>query len=67
MNNRASIKVVVGAGGRGGEHVGENGGLPGYKIAVDAECCLLSDKDEVAVIEPELGVALDMIGVGVGT
>ena len=61
MNNRASIKVVVRARGRGGEHVGENGGLPGYKIAVDAKCRPLSDENDIAVIEPELGVALDMI------
>ena len=47
-------------GGRG-EHIGEDGGLCGKEAAIHAEGYSLSDKDNVAVVEPEFLVMCESL------
>lgn len=60
MNKWTSVKCLIGAGCRGGKQVAEHSGLCSQKAAVYTIGSLTSDEDDVAVIEPDLRVALEI-------
>lgn len=58
VDNGTSFEGFIQARSGGDEHVGEYSRLCGEKSAVNVESGFVSDEDDVAVIEPDLGMAL---------
>ena len=59
INNGTAVVDLVGTWTRGGEHVAKNGGLRGQQATKNTEADIAGNKDDAAVVEPKLVVALE--------
>ena len=62
MDNGTSLERFVGTGGGGGKEIREHGRLCSYESSIDAESGFTSDEDKVAILIPDLGVAVEIGG-----
>ena len=60
MHHWATVKQFLRVRARSREHVGENAGLRGKEPTVDAESDAPRDKDQVAILKPELVVMFEV-------